>query len=120
MFPSRTNVIVPLITSLASDTHMTVWSRVFAFIGNKVTMAVDFEGRILWHRSLGTFDNYHGTAGSPLLYKDKLILFQDHSGGSGGGAFVAALDAATGRTLWRTARRASVGWSTPIALHTLD
>ena len=118
--PDRTNEHVHPKNSHASATPTTDGSRVFAFFGNKGVMAVDFEGRILWHRSLGTFDNYHGTAGSPLLYKDKLILFQDHSGGSGGGAFVAALDAATGRTLWRTARRASVGWSTPIALHTLD
>ena len=50
----------------------------------------------------GTFNNYHGTAGSPLLYKDRLIVFQDHRGGSEGGAFVAALDTATGKTLWRT------------------
>jgi len=118
--PDRTPEHVHQKNSVASATPTTDGARVYAFFGNKGMMAVDFDGRIVWHRSLGTFRNYHGTAGSPLLYKDKLILFQDHSGGSGGGAFVAALDTATGRTLWRTARRASVGWSTPIALHTLD
>jgi outer membrane protein assembly factor BamB len=79
-------------------------------------MAVDMDGKVLWHRSLGTFDNYHGTAGSPLLYKDKLILFQDHARGG----FVTALDAATGRSLWRTDRQGTVGWSTPIAIHAFD
>jgi outer membrane protein assembly factor BamB len=102
--------------SHASATATTDGSRVYAFFGNKGVMAVDFSGKVLWHRSLGRFDNYHGTAGSPLLYKDKLILFQDHSAGG----FVTALAAADGRPLWRTPRRGSVGWSTPVALHAFD
>jgi outer membrane protein assembly factor BamB len=57
-------------------------------------------------------DAYHGTAGSPLLYKDRLILYQDQSSGS----FIAAFDTRTGRELWRTPRQASVGWGTPIAV----
>jgi outer membrane protein assembly factor BamB len=106
--------------SAASPTPSTDGERVYASFGNKGVMAVDFTGKLLWHRSLGTFDNYHGTAGSPLLYKDRLIVFQDHAGGSQGGAFVAALDTATGKTLWRTDRRGSVGWGTPIALRAFD
>jgi outer membrane protein assembly factor BamB len=102
--------------SNASATATTDGSRVFAFFGNKGVMAVDFNGRVLWHRSLGRFQNYHGTAGSPLLYKDRLILFQDHSAGG----FVTALSAADGKPLWRTPRRGSVGWSTPVALHAFD
>jgi outer membrane protein assembly factor BamB len=106
--------------SHASATPSTDGTRVYASFGNKGVLAVDFDGKPLWHRALGTFDNYHGTAGSPLLYKDRLIVFQDHEGGSGGGSFVAALDAASGKTLWRTARRGTVGWSTPIALRAFD
>ena len=45
-------------------------------------------------------DAYHGTAGSPLLYRDRLILYQDQFSDS----FIAAFDARTGRTLWRTSR----------------
>lgn len=106
--------------SQASPTPSTDGTRVYAAFGNKGLMAVDFDGRLIWHQSLGTFGNYHGTAGSPLLYKDRLIVFQDHAGGSGGGAFVAAFDAATGRRLWRTERQGSVGWSTPVAIHAFD
>ena len=111
--PDRTPERIHQKNSHASATPTTDGRLVFASFGNKGTMAVDFEGRVVWHRSLGTFDNYHGTAGSPLLYRDRLILFQDHAGGG----FVIALDAKTGRTLWRTARAGTVGWSTPIALH---
>ena len=100
----------------ASATATTDGSSVFAFFGNKGVVAVDLEGRLLWHRSLGRFNNYHGTAGSPLLYKDKLILFQDHAAGG----FVTALSTKDGRPLWRTPRRGSVGWSTPIAIRAFD
>lgn len=118
--PDRTREFVHPKNTLASATPATDGTRVYAAVGSKGIVAVDFDGRVLWHTSLGTFNNYHGTAGSPLLYKDRLIVFEDHEGGSQGGAFVAALDAATGKTLWRTPRRASVGWSTPIAIHAFD
>jgi outer membrane protein assembly factor BamB len=100
----------------ASGTPTTDGTRVYAYMGNHGLFAVDFKGRQLWHRSLGTFQAYHGTAGSPLLYKDRLILYQDQKGGSG--SFVAAFDAKTGNELWRTARQAQVGWGTPIAINT--
>src|SRR5262245_51483607 len=106
--------------SHASATPVTDGRRIYGLFGNKGLVAVDLGGKLLWHRSLGTFDNYHGTAGSPLLYKDRLILYEDHAGGSQGGAFVAALDTATGKTLWRTARNASVGWGTPVAIRAGD
>jgi outer membrane protein assembly factor BamB len=118
--PDRTPERTHPKNSPASPTPSTDGVRVYAGFGNKGIMAVDFNGKLLWHRSLGTFDNYHGTAGSPLLYNDRLIVFQDHAGGSDGGAFVAALDTASGKTLWRTQRSGSVGWSTPIALRAFD
>jgi outer membrane protein assembly factor BamB len=118
--PDRTQEYTHEKNSNASPTPTTDGRRIYASFGNKGIMAVDFAGRVVWHRSLGTFDNYHGTAGSPLLYKDRLITFQDHTGGSSGGAFITALDLETGRSLWRTDRRGSVGWSTPIAIRAGD
>jgi outer membrane protein assembly factor BamB len=76
-------------------------------------MAFDFSGKLVWHQDLGAMSNYWGTAGSPLLYKDRVILYQDQSRGS----FIAAFNARTGAQLWRTARDASVGWGTPAAIH---
>ena len=74
--------------------------------------AFDFNGKLAWHKDLGDVDNYHGAAGSPLLYKNRVILYQDFDGGS----FVAAFDSRTGKEMWRTPRRASVGWGTPVAV----
>ncbi|HJO37536.1 MAG: PQQ-binding-like beta-propeller repeat protein [Vicinamibacterales bacterium] len=102
----------------ASATVSTDGQLVYASFGSKGLVAVDFDGNVAWHRSLGTINNYHGTAGSPLLYKDTIIIYQDHDGGSQGGAFVAAFDKTTGEPVWRTSRRASVGWGSPIALNT--
>ena len=100
----------------ASATPTTDGERVYASFGSRGMMAVDFEGNLVWHRDLGRIDNYHGPAGSPLLYRDTVIIYQDQDGG----AFVIALDARTGETRWRTARSARVGWGTPVAISVGD
>jgi outer membrane protein assembly factor BamB len=96
----------------ASATPVTDGKLVYASFGNRGLVAVDLNGKLVWHREVGEIDNYHGPAGSPLLYKDRVILFQDHRQG----AFVAAFDARTGKQVWRTARTANVGWGTPVAV----
>jgi outer membrane protein assembly factor BamB len=96
----------------ASATPTTDGERVYASFGSRGLAAVDFEGNLVWHRDLGQIENYHGPAGSPLLYRDSVIIYQDQNDG----AFVVALDARTGETRWQTARSARVGWGTPIAI----
>ncbi|MEX2264234.1 MAG: PQQ-binding-like beta-propeller repeat protein [Bryobacteraceae bacterium] len=96
----------------ASSTPSTDGERVYAYFGNAGLLAVDFEGRQVWHRSFGQITLYHGSAGSPLLYKDSVIVFQDQRQGS----FIAALDRRTGKTLWSTQREERIGWSSPIAI----
>lgn len=96
----------------ASATPATDGKLIYASFGSRGLVAFDFNGKLAWHQDVGPIDNYHGAAGSPLLYKNRLILFQDHSQG----AFVAAFDTRTGKPLWRTQRNASVGWGTPVAV----
>jgi outer membrane protein assembly factor BamB len=96
----------------ASATPSTDGERVYVSLGSRGLMAVDVNGRLLWHQNVGRIDNYWGPAGSALLYKDRLILYQD----SDGDAFIAAFDTATGRQRWHTRRNASVGWGTPVAI----
>jgi outer membrane protein assembly factor BamB len=100
----------------ASATAATDGERVYVSFGPRGLMALDLSGKLVWHRDLGEIDNYHGTAGSPLLYKDRVVLYQDHAGAS----FIAAFDGRTGRTIWSTSRQASVGWGTPIAVRVID
>jgi outer membrane protein assembly factor BamB len=74
----------------------------------------------VWHRALGQLRNYHGSAGSPVLYKDRIFLYQDHDGSENLNSFVAAFDAKTGKTLWWTDRVETVGWGTPIVIRAGD
>jgi outer membrane protein assembly factor BamB/rhodanese-related sulfurtransferase len=96
----------------ASATPATDGKLIYAFFGSRGLAAFDFNGKLIWHQDLGDVDNYHGSAGSPLLYKNQLIVFQDFDSGS----FIAAFDTRTGKQLWRTPRRANVGWGTPVAV----
>jgi outer membrane protein assembly factor BamB len=100
----------------ASATPATDGERVYVSFGARGLMAVDLNGAVVWHQDLGRMDAYHGPAGSPLLYKDRVILYQDQSSDS----FIAAFAARTGRPLWRTRRDASVGWGTPVAVRVGD
>jgi outer membrane protein assembly factor BamB len=110
----------------ASATPVTDGERVYASFGPHGLIAASFEGKLLWHAPIGRVDNYHGTAGSPVLYKDTVIIYQD--GGANFGAppsasvpsFIAAFDRKTGKTLWRTPRSATVGWGTAIVIRAGD
>jgi outer membrane protein assembly factor BamB len=100
----------------ASATAVTDGQRIYASFGSRGLMAVDMNGKQVWHIELGRIENYHGPAGSPVLYKDRVILYQDQRGNS----FVAAFDKATGKQVWRTQRDAQVGWGTPIVIRVGD
>ena len=100
----------------ASATPVTDGERVYAFFGARGLVAFSFDGQVLWHQDLGRLRAYHGSAGSPLLYKDRVILYQDQYSDS----FIAAYEASTGRELWRTPRQARVGWGSPIAVRVAD
>jgi len=100
----------------ASSTPATDGERVYVSFGPRGLFAFDMNGKLVWRRDLGAMDPYHGAAGSPLLYKNRVILYQDQWQGS----FIAAFDTRTGQQLWRTAREASVGWGTPIAVRVVD
>src|SRR5206468_11041910 len=60
----------------------------------------------VWHQAFPPMDAYHGMSCSPLLYKDRVILYQDHR--SVFGSFVVAFDKLTGKQLWKTPRKEKV------------
>ena len=100
----------------ASSTPVTDGKLIYASFGRHGLAAFDMNGKTVWHRQFGVIDNYHGPAGSPVLYKDRVFLYQDHEGSSTQRAFVAAFDAATGKTIWETPRHETVGWGTPVVI----
>jgi outer membrane protein assembly factor BamB len=72
---------------------------------------VTTAGEVVWRTTL-PYRSQHGSGGSPVLYRDVLIM----SGDGDDDAFVAALDTASGRIRWRTPRRQPVAqaYSTPL------
>ncbi|MBI1368846.1 MAG: PQQ-binding-like beta-propeller repeat protein [Planctomycetes bacterium] len=73
-------------------------------------VALDHDGKIVWDCDLGPFNSQHGSGASPMVYEDKVIIADDQLGPS----FVFAIDAKSGKVVWRTARRsANTAYSTP-------
>jgi outer membrane protein assembly factor BamB len=103
--------------SYASATPATDGKRVVAFFGSEGLYAFDLDGKVLWKQDVGPLDQgafdvpeyKWGSASSPIIYKDLVIVQCDQQKGS----FLAAFDASTGKPVWRTAREALPSWSTP-------
>jgi outer membrane protein assembly factor BamB len=100
--------------SRASPTPIVEGDRVYVHYGADGTAALSTSGEILWTTRL-RYESQHGNGGSPIVYRDLLIVNCD---GNGGDAYVVALDTATGKTRWKTSRRrpADQAYSTPLVI----
>jgi outer membrane protein assembly factor BamB len=98
--------------SLASASPVTDGEFVFAFFGSRGLYCLDTDGKLLWKKNLGEMHTKHGhgEGSSPALHGDTLVVNWDHEEQS----FLMALDARTGKLLWRVARAEDTSWSTPI------
>jgi outer membrane protein assembly factor BamB len=104
-------------STYASATPATDGRYVVAFFGSQGLYAYDMKGNLQWkmpmgHIDTGAYDDpgYEwGTASSPILYKDLVIVQCDQQKGS----FVMAVDLKSGKTVWKTDRDELPSWSTP-------
>ena len=101
-----------------SASPVTDGKAVYAHFGSAGVLACDFNGKELWRRELGPVLHRWGNGGSPILYKDLLIVTQ----GPGDPTFLIALDKRTGATVWKTEEAAINSpvfgsWSTPIVIN---
>lgn len=81
--------------SVATDGELVV-----SFFGSSGLYCYDMEGKELWRRRMGPFNNQFGAASSPILAGDRVVLIEDHDTGS----FLATYDKRTGEELWRVER----------------
>ena len=105
---------INLKNSRASPTPIVDGDRVYVHFGSDGTAALTTSGQIIWTTQL-RYDTQHGNGGSPVLYRDLLIINCD---GWGNEAYVVALDAQTGKTRWKTSRRRpwSQAYTTPLII----
>ena len=104
-------------STYASATPATDGKVLVAFFGSQGLYAYSLAGRLLWKKDLGHLDvgaydipSYEwGTASSPVLHDGRVIVQIDTSKDD----YLLALDASTGRELWRTARQELPSWGTP-------
>lgn len=101
----------------ASPTMVTDGTLVYAFFESGGLFAYDFDGKLVWTRSLGGIAKAGlGPGTSPILFEDLLILQCDQEMGEG--SFIIALDKKTGRDVWRQDRRNRRSWATPLIVRT--
>lgn len=108
-------------TGLSAPTAATDGKLIFAFFGTAELCAVDFRGNQVWAKWFGTPDSIYGIASSPIVYKGLLYLQLDQGGcAEDGKSFLYALDAKTGKEVWRVPRDVPNSWSTPIIIESAD
>jgi len=107
---------IHLKNSFASETPVTDGRRVYAYFGNLGLFCLDMDGRPVWEARREPVATRYGwgTAASPVLHRDRLYLVNDNETAS----YLEALDARTGRQLWRVAREEKSNWSTPFVWET--
>jgi outer membrane protein assembly factor BamB len=92
----------------ASSTPVVDADRVYAFFGKSGVFAFDHNGKQLWRTSVGSNLNGWGSATSPILYKDLLIVNASIESES-----LVALDKSTGKEVWR-AGGIKDSWHAPV------
>src|SRR5258706_3467885 len=99
------------IGSPATATPACDGKRLFVFFGSVGLFCYDLEGNKIWEQRIGPSRDEYGAASSPIVLNGKGILNQAHDIDS----FVIAVDAATGKTLWKIPRLDAVrSYSTPV------
>lgn len=97
--------------SYANATPICDGQRLYSYLENIGLFCYDLTGELLWERRWGSFPmrGGWGPGSSPVLHKDRLYLVNDNEKES----FMVALDAATGKEIWRVPREEKSNWSTP-------
>ena len=97
--------------SYAAGSPVTDGKRLYVSFGSFGIYAFDLDGKAIWSRDLGLMTTRlgWGEAVTPVLHGDTLLLNWDQEANSK----LIALDAATGKTKWETARNEKTSWNTP-------
>lgn len=99
--------------SYAAPTIAAEGDRVFAYFGSEGLYCFDTKGSLIWSNNVGGLATLGmGAGASPVLGEKTMIVQCDQDNGDN--SFIAGFDKKTGKQLWKTPRKVSVSWSTPI------
>jgi outer membrane protein assembly factor BamB len=114
----------------ASASCATDGKHVYAFFGTPGLFCYDFKGNLVWNHTFGIFtsETGWGTAASPFLYEDLVVVNCDNDGPralpsdrkpeEAAPMALVALDKGTGKIRWQTERNMGRGFSTPRLIRT--
>lgn len=91
----------------ASSTPAVDAERVYVFFGKSGVFAFDHEGKQLWHANVGSRTNRWGSAASPVLHDDLVLINASVESDA-----LYALNKRTAATVWR-ADGVREAWNTP-------
>jgi len=103
-------------TGLAASTVATDGVRVYAIFATGDLAAFDFNGRRLWHQSLGIPENLYGHAVSLEVWRNRVLVQYDQASAEDGKSRLYAIDGTTGRVVWEKKRPVPNSWTTPIVV----
>jgi outer membrane protein assembly factor BamB len=97
--------------SHASPTPACDGKRVYVYFGSYGLLAYNVDGNELWKKPLPIPKHMHGSAASPILANQMVVINCDEDEHP----YLLAVDRDTGKTIWRQERRVErTGWSTPV------
>jgi outer membrane protein assembly factor BamB len=110
-FEGKPRIPTQASNTYATETPVTDGERVYAYFGMHGVYCYDLAGKLIWKVDLGSYPMAmgYGTGSSPALDEGRLFIQCDNEKQS----FLVALDAKTGKELWRVKRPERTGFSTP-------
>jgi outer membrane protein assembly factor BamB len=108
---SAPRTAIHLKSSYGAETPVTDGERVYAVFGGLGVFALTLDGKEAWSRPMPPRATRYGWgyAASPVLHDGRLFLVNDNDER----AELLALDAKTGKELWRVDRDEKSNWATP-------
>ncbi len=101
-------------TGYAAPTCATDGNRVYAIFANGDLAALDMTGRVVWAEALGPLASLYGHAASLATWRRWVIVQLDQGAAEEDKSRILAVDGATGRHMWETARPVPNSWATPV------
>jgi outer membrane protein assembly factor BamB len=101
-------------TGYAASTMATNGTYIFTIFATGDIVCLDFNGAIIWSKNLGMPDNHYGHSSSLMTWQNLVLVQYDHNVSKE----LIALDARSGKVVYRIPREVQISWASPILVDT--